>query len=491
MRSIIVVNYPHRWAFNIDGVEVVAARDYLTDAAYSDIRRAKVFNLCRSYRYQSVGYYVSLLAEARGHKPTPSVATILDMKSQSVVRIASDELDTLIQGLLAPLQSDRFVLSVYFGKNMAKRYDRLAAKLFNVFHTPFLRAVFTKGKGKGKKWTLQGVSPVAGADVPEVHIPFVVEAATAYFSRRRKQGLPLKRDRYDLALLVDDDEPSPPSNKKALARFVKAAEEVGFAVFPVGKSDYGRLAEYDALFIRATTNVNHYTYRFARKAEAEGLAVIDDPSSILKCANKVFLAELLTAKKIPTPPTMIVHRDNAADVAPRLGFPVILKTPDGSFSKGVVKAANDEQLQAGLVEMWKTSDLVIAQQFTPTPFDWRVGILDGAPLFVCRYYMAKGHWQIIDNANGGKREGNAETLAIADAPPRVIRTAVRAAKLIGDGFYGVDLKEIGKRVYVIEVNDNPNVDIGVEDEVIGDRLYRAVMESFVRRIERKRKGKPS
>ena len=51
-------------------------------------------------------------------------------------------------------------------------------------------------------------------------------------------------------------------------------------------------AEFDALFIRETTSVNHHTYRFASRAAAEGLVVIDDPTSIVRCSNKVYQAEL-------------------------------------------------------------------------------------------------------------------------------------------------------------------------------------------------------
>ncbi len=56
----------------------------------------------------------------------------------------------------------------------------------------------------------------------------------------------------------------------------------------ITKTDVGRLAEFDALFIRATTAVNHYTYRMAQKATALGLVVVDDTESILRCTNKVF-----------------------------------------------------------------------------------------------------------------------------------------------------------------------------------------------------------
>ncbi|MBI1913504.1 MAG: RimK-like ATPgrasp N-terminal domain-containing protein, partial [Planctomycetes bacterium] len=73
MPILIIANDLKDWPFQVPGVEVVEARAYLTRHEYSDMRGAKLFNLCRSYRYQSTGYYVSLLAEARGHKPLPSI----------------------------------------------------------------------------------------------------------------------------------------------------------------------------------------------------------------------------------------------------------------------------------------------------------------------------------------------------------------------------------------------------------------------------------
>jgi hypothetical protein len=36
---------------------------------------------------------------------------------------------------------------------------------------------------------------------------------------------------------------------------------------------------------------------------------------------------------------------------------------------------------------------------------------------------------------------------------------------------------------VMEVNDNPNIDAGAEDEVIGNELYLAVMRHFRERLD--------
>ena len=133
MTILLVVDNPKRWPLHIAGVEVVAARSYLTDPAYSEGRGIKVFNLCRFYRYQTAGYYVSLLAAARGHKPMPDINTIQDLKSPSVIRVLSEDLDDQIQRSLRPLQSDGFTLSIYFGRNTARRYRSLALNLFNLF----------------------------------------------------------------------------------------------------------------------------------------------------------------------------------------------------------------------------------------------------------------------------------------------------------------------------------------------------------------------
>lgn len=144
-----------------------------------------------------------------------------------------------------------------------------------------------------------------------------------------------------------------------------------------------------------------------------------------------------------------------------------------------------DQLRHSLEEFFKDSELVIAQQFMRTDFDWRIGILDQRPLFACKYHMARGHWQIAKHESGHKtRFGKFETLPVELAPRKAVSMALRAANLIGDGLYGVDVKEADGQYFVIEVNDNPNLNAGVEDAVLREELYRRIIESFVSRIER-------
>jgi glutathione synthase/RimK-type ligase-like ATP-grasp enzyme len=488
MRNLVVVNDPKEWSFSQEGLEVVAARKYLTHPSYTTLEKVRVINLCRSLGYQKIGYYVSLLADARGHTPMPSIEAIQNMKDRAIAAIAGSDLQEIVEESLSKVQSDEFVLSVYFGRNMAQRHERLANALFRMFPSPYLQASFARSDKSGR-WRLESLKPMALDDIPAGHEHFAQEATTDFL---HKDWRPQKRAQrpYDLAILVDPELPEPPSNKKALQKFAKAGEEVGFNVEFIRQEDYSRLGEFDALFIRETTGVNHHTFRFACRAEALGLVVMDDPASILRCSNKVFLAEMADQQDILVPNTMIVHRGNVDDLVARLGLPCVLKQPDSSFSAGVKKVATTQELGLAVETMLEKSDLVIAQAFVPTEFDWRVGVLDGQPLFACRYYMADGHWQILKRDGSGKKEdvGRAETVPVEMAPTRVVKTALKAANHVGKGLYGVDLKEVAGKVYMIEVNDNPNIDAGFEDEVLGDELYLRVMRTFFARVTARHRG---
>lgn len=484
MAVLIVVDNPAKWPFAIPGVDVVEARSYLTRPDYSEMRGVKLINLCRSYSYQTSGYYVSLLAEARGHKPLPSVTTIQDMKSQAFVRLVSEDLDALIQQNLAPIQSEKFTLSIYFGRNMAKRYDRLSLRLFNLFQAPLIRVQFARNG----KWTIRSVAAIATNEVPESHAGFLVDAATEHFAGRGRRSPRRVRARYDVAILHNPKESNPPSDDKALRKFERAGAALGLNCELITRDDYARLAEFDALFIRETTYVNHHTYRFARRAASEGLVVIDDPDSIVRCTNKVFLAELLRRHRLPMPQTMVVHKGNMDGVAAAMGLPCVLKQPDSAFSMGVVKVDTEQHLNDELKRLLTDSELVIAQSFLPTTFDWRIGILNRRPLYACKYFMAPRHWQIMKHDGQKTRYGRWETVPVELAPRSAVRAALKAANLIGDGLYGVDVKESNGEFYIIEINDNPNIEARVEDAVLRDELYTRIMSVLLNRIEHRKSG---
>ncbi len=472
---------PHE-AGGLEGHTVVPVREYLT-GPWHDHPGLRVLNLSRQTRYHSAGYYASLLAEARGHRVIPSVRCLQDLSRKTIYGTDLDDLDDRLQGWLAAETSESGTENrevwLFFGEAPVSRLQPLARSLFEIFPAPILRVELRQRE----RWEVAAVRPAGLGKVPSDERDRFVAALDRFLGRRWTSGRRKPAARWDLAILHDPEEKLPPSDAEALARFERAGRRAGIETELITRKDLPRLPEFDALFIRETTAVDHHTWRFARRAAAEGLVVIDDPDSILRCTNKIFLAELLRRAKIAAPASAVVGKDDLERAA-ALGFPLVLKVPDGAFSLGVFKVKDVDELRTRADVLLRDSELLLAQAYTPTEFDWRVGVLAGEPLFVCRYHMSRGHWQILDHTEeGDPAEGAVDTLAVQDAPLAVVEAAVRAARLIGNGLYGVDLKETPAGVLVIEVNDNPNIDAGYEDAVLGDALYDRIMGEFLRRLE--------
>lgn len=485
MYNIVVVDRPKDWPA-VKGVELVAARSYLREPrfALSD-EDFKVINLCAKHTYQGIGYYVSLLASARGHRVTPPVGAPQDVKSRGFLESVDDELGSLKKRAFAEVKDDKASALSFFGESEDPAHGRLAKKLFRLLDIPIFRAHFAFDEEE-EEWMLRRIEFLGAKSLTEEQKKQVLEYAARHFDRRSKARA-LKSYRYDLAILHDPEARDAPSNERALAKFERAAEKRGLYTERIVKADYGRILEFDALFIRETTSVNHHTYRFARKADAEGLVVIDDPESILRCSNKIYLAELLEKNDVPRLATEIISKDEVEHVSQDLEFPQVLKKPDGSFSVGSVKVKDRSEFLSAAEQLLEDSELIIAQPFRPTDYDWRIGVLDNEPWFACRYFMAKNHWQIIKRDKAGRNfEGDHETVPIERAPAAVVHAAVAATRLIGDGLYGVDVKEIDGKPYVIEVNDNPNLDAGVEDQILEDALYEKLVDVFLARITKKK-----
>lgn len=485
---LIIVEKASDFRWSNPEIEILTAEQYLADGPRIRSRPRKVINLCRSYSYLSVGYYCSLLAEARGDRVTPSVETILDVARRKPQATMLPTLSSLVGPLKDVPRSVRtLTLHVFFGEIEDPQLATLARKSFELFHFPLLEIEIERA-GKSHIWEVSAVHPLKPSDVSPGQGEILVRGL-ARFTRRAWNPAPRPRTyRMALAILHDPKDPLPPSNLKTLARIAEIGESMDISVEFIEKKDLSRLTQFDALFIRETTAVSHHTYKFARKAELAGMPVIDDPASILRCANKAYLAELLKGNDIPTPKTFLISKQSLNSMAMLLSYPVVLKVPDGAFSRSVKKANDANQLHDISREMLKESDVILAQEFMYTAFDWRIGVLDGRPLFAARYHMCKDHWQIIKHAGDGKfQEGRVESVQLTDVPGSILALACTSAELIGDGLYGIDIKSTDQESFVIEINDNPNIDVDVEDSHEGADIYRKILTHLLERFERRYK----
>lgn len=463
--------------------KVLRISDYISKPALFAGRRPHILNLARSYAYQSEGYYASLLAEARGHRVSPSVQTMVELSKKTLYNHALPDLGETLQEALAKGAPKIESLFVAFSRCEISAYEELAREAMDWYRTPALEIEFDPEAPHGIA-RIRAMPPHKLKDQRRQFFLYAMEAYTKGKVRDAKTRAPAK---WALAVLVDPNEKTAPSKPASLKRFADVAEKMGVEVELIDPTDLPSLAEFDALFIRATTSIDNFTYRFARRAEQEGMPVIEDTQSMIRCTNKVYLKEILEKAGLPIPRTEIV--DQKADLAAlfdRLGSPVILKTPDGSFGINMVKAHTLDQLKEGAKKMFEDTALIIAQEFRPTKFDWRIGVLNGEPLYACQYRMARGHWQTVKyGANGKSTEGGFTTMPVEDAPPEVVNAAVRAASLIGEGLYGVDLKETEQGVIIIEINDNPSIDHDVEGLILKDEIWRRIISWFSTRLERR------
>ncbi len=493
-RYKVIVDRPADWKWQIDGIQVLTAEEYLTGRNEPQKRPVRIINLCRHYNYLSGGYYCSLLAEARNDIPMPTVADIVDLSRRSLYAFALPELELLLKKTVARLTEppeEACNLYIFFGYAEDTHFRKLAAEVFDIFRYPLLKLVVDPSK----QWRIQSIRPMGLHQITAALAP-AFEKALRDFTRiyRKKKTDSRKPALYDLAILHNPNEKMAPSNHEALERFVQAGQALRVDVELIQQRDYARITEFDALFIRETTAIDNHTFRFARKAEVEGMPVIDDPKSIMRCTNKVYMWERLKKHHLPTPKTIPLDRctfvpELITGLEAVLGYPMVLKIPDGSFSRGMFKAKDRAEVAKAAATLFERSRLILAQEFMYTAYDWRIGVLNGKPLYASQYKAARGHWQVINHRDDGTSvAGGFRTFPIHEVPQIILDTAVGAASLIGDGLYGVDIKENDRGVFVIEINDNPNIDYGIEDKVLKRELYSEIILDFIRRIEAKRIG---
>ncbi|MGQ4276973.1 RimK family protein [Pseudidiomarina sp. E22-M8] len=484
--ALIILDSITDWQPYYPSQSIVTASDYLLQ---QDAKaRPQLLNLCGDLSYLSTGYYVSLLAEARGQRVLPSVSTINDLANFSHYQLLLPaNTDKQISKYLAQQSpSERHRILICFGQTEDPQLTNFARQIFDLYPCPI---IWVELSYQGR-WFIHNLYAGNLTELDDQQQTFFGDSLDSFSKRVWRKARAPKEYRYDLAILYDPNEPIPTSDKKALQKFIKAAKDADIDAELITVDDYNRLLEFDALFIRETTRISHYTYHFAKKAEANGMVVIDAPHSILQCANKVFLKELLDKHRIPTPRTELILSQQDIDyqaIGDRLGYPVVLKIPDGSFSIGVEKAESIDELRTIAADLFKKSTILLAQEFVRTEFDWRIGILNNRAIYACKYYMARNHWQIYNHASGTSRSksGGFETVGVHQVPKDIVKTALQATRLIGDGLYGVDMKFTDKGPVVIEINDNPSIDSGVEDLLLGDELYHIVMRDFARRLDEK------
>jgi len=366
---VILVDQPKDFANADTPHKVIMTSEYLARPKLFDFGRPKLVNLSRSYAYQSKGYYASLLAEARGHRVVPTVETMLELREAKLYEHALPELEDELNRCArkADYQPEaEFRLLVCFGIASDARFEAFGRLLFDWFRCPALEITVDPGTWLSiDRIRARTITRLVNGDAS-----FFRNALHQHTKREWRDPKARSLSKYDLAVLHDPNEKLPPSSVDSLKHFARIAEKLSVDVEPITRRQLDELAEYDGLFIRETTSIDNHTYRFARRAWQEGMPVIDDPMSMIRCTNKVFLMELLGSNQVPMPQTlMLAESSDLTRAMDELGLPLVVKIPDGSFSRGVHKVNSPEEFKRVIEELFEETDLLLAQKFLPTEFD--------------------------------------------------------------------------------------------------------------------------
>ncbi len=187
--------------------------------------------------------------------------------------------------------------------------------------------------------------------------------------------------------------------------------------------------------------------------ESNGVQVINDSQTLIRCENKALTLSLLSRAGIRVPKTFILFsKDPALEVAENLGYPVVIKPIEGSWGRMVAKADDPDDLYSFMEYQdyttlpFRTGYMI--QEFVKKPDrDIRVFVIgDEVPVGI--YRVNKSNWR-TNTALGAK----AEPLRI---DPELRELALKVKEALGGFFLGIDVFEDPQRGYIVnEVNAVP------------------------------------
>lgn len=179
-----------------------------------------------------------------------------------------------------------------------------------------------------------------------------------------------------------------------------------------------------------------------------GIPTVNSYEATITCDNKFLTTTILHESGIPTLRTMVAYTPQAAlEAIERLGYPVVLKPPVGSWGRLLAKI-NDRDAAEAVLEHKEIlgsyhHSIFYIQEYVPkSGGDIRAFVVGDR--IIGASYRASKHW-ITNVARGATSEPHPVTSELEDI-------ALRSAQAVGGEILGVDLVETEQGLKVIEIN---------------------------------------
>jgi ribosomal protein S6--L-glutamate ligase len=241
---------------------------------------------------------------------------------------------------------------------------------------------------------------------------------------------------------------------RAAGELGHTARNIDFRTLAVGvEAEAPPLTGFDAAIVRTmpSGSLEQVIFRVdvLHAAAANGVRIVNSPRAIETCVDKYLTNVRLANAGLPTPPTHVSEKADAAIAAfDRLGRDVVLKPIFGSEGRGMVRLTDPETAWRTFHVLERTGQVAYQQKFIRHP-GWDLRVFAIAGRIVAAMKRSSGSDWRTNVAQGGR----AESVMLTSEQTEL---ALRAAEATGCPVAGVDLlPDADGRLFVIEVNAVP------------------------------------
>lgn len=247
--------------------------------------------------------------------------------------------------------------------------------------------------------------------------------------------------------------------------------------------------KYDVFIVRAGMFGNvELEVSLLKQIQLTGIPVVNEYLPILRAKNKLRSLQILSHDGVPIPRTTFVNgQDYVEESLKHIGsYPIIIKSPFGSFGKGVAIAESQRAARSALDLFRQTNrrEMLLLQEFVKDAKrkDIRVFVVDGKVIASMERTARKGEFR-ANVHQGGKT-------ITAQLSPDEVRFAIQATKSMGLDYAGVDILRTNAGPKIIEVNANPGLE-GIT-QATGINVAEAIVRFAVQKVKksRRKKSKP-
>ena len=215
--------------------------------------------------------------------------------------------------------------------------------------------------------------------------------------------------------------------------------------------------DFDAVIPRIGASVTHFGTAVLRQFEMMGVYALNESVAISRSRDKLRSLQLLSRHDVGMPATVFAHRSSDPSEILQMigGAPAIIKLLEGTQGKGVVLGETKKAAESIIQAFSALNAQFIVQSFVKEANgeDIRCIVLGGKVVAAMKRKGADDDFR--SNLHQG---GSAEPVKIT---PKERATAVKAAKVMGLNFCGVDMLRAADGPAVMEVNSSPGLE-GVE-----------------------------